>query len=178
MKTFKFILMATAMCIITACQAHDPGEPGGQPNSEQLLTGFIEVELKIDQNVETEAAVNIQAIITEEEKPVDTAQVGKVTFEFWKAGDRQQSWEEQGTLAEAGVYTADTSFNEEGVYYVQSHVTARGTHAMPKEQVIAGNVSEDAVLAAEEAEKNSDVSDMDSMTDMEGHDSGGGGHHH
>ncbi|PLS18224.1 hypothetical protein CVD28_08020 [Bacillus sp. M6-12] len=34
-----------------------------------------------------------------------------------------------------GIYTAKNTFTTGGIYYVQSHVTARSLHSMPKKKI-------------------------------------------
>ncbi|TDQ41095.1 FixH family protein [Aureibacillus halotolerans] len=169
MKQMMLLLALTMLMVSTACQGGAPEDTQETGETEQLLTGDIDVELIVAGAVQPEETAEIQAILTENDAPVVEADTGSVTFEFWKAGEREQGWKEEGTMVEEGTYTAEATFPDSGVYFVQSHVTARGTHAMPKEQILVGDVSEEDIKAAEEAEAESDVSDMDSMDGMEGH---------
>jgi hypothetical protein len=55
--------------------------------------------------------------------------------------------------------------NEDGIYYVQTHVTARGLHIMPKKQFAVGNVSKEELNSIKDEFQNQEQS----------HDHG---HHH
>ncbi|WP_156509930.1 hypothetical protein [Rossellomorea aquimaris] len=48
-----------------------------------------------------------------------------------------------------GIYTIKKTFKEEGIYYVQTHVTARDMHVMPKKQFVVGEVSAEEMKADE-----------------------------
>ncbi|WP_166740112.1 hypothetical protein [Halalkalibacterium halodurans] len=54
-------------------------------------------------------------------------------------------------------------FLEDGIYFVQAHVTARGLHVMPTERLIVGDVSEEELESLEEDSGQSET--------------GGGAHH-
>jgi len=51
-----------------------------------------------------------------------------------------------GEFTEDGVYTAEYTFDHDGVYYMYAHTTARGMHVMPKQQFIVGNPDMSKVL--------------------------------
>ena len=72
----------------------------------------------------------------------------------------------KATHEKDGVYSIRKTFKEAGIYYVQTHVTARDMHVMPKKQFLVGNISK------EEMEK---IKQMEGESDQEGES---GGHHH
>ncbi|NGP46111.1 hypothetical protein G4V62_14545 [Bacillaceae bacterium SIJ1] len=185
MKLLKWLVPLSLVGFLIGCQGDNTGdtdEPAADAETqtevgddgqeeEQMLTGAIEVELDAPDEAAVNTAVETKAAIIEEGEPVAEADVSSVRFEFWKAGDRENSWKEDGEVVEEGTYTAEATFEADGLYYVQSHVTARGTHVMPKDQIVVGEMTEEDIAAAEKEEEESGVSDMDSMEGMdhEGH---------
>ena len=65
----------------------------------------------------------------------------KVTFEIWRSKDEKHE-KIDVTHAEDGIYRLEKSFQQEGTYYIISHVTARDMHNMPKKEFIIGTASE------------------------------------
>ncbi|KAF1681644.1 FixH family protein [Bacillus mexicanus] len=71
----------------------------------------------------------------------------EVEFEVWKEGEKDAS-QIFKAKQEKGVYRLDTIFKEDGVYTVQSHVTAKKQHSMPTLKVQVG----DAHAASDQSE--------------------------
>jgi len=61
-----------------------------------------------------------------------------VQFEIWKQGHEDQSEKFEGKNEGGGIYSHTHTFDEEGVYYVIAHVTARGSHTMPQKEFKVG----------------------------------------
>lgn len=76
----------------------------------------------------------------------------EVTFEIWKANEKEKAFLIDAPHDKNGIYKAGTSFITDGVYFIQTHVTARDMHVMPKQQFTVGNVTEDELKSAEEAD--------------------------
>ncbi|MCY7783167.1 MULTISPECIES: FixH family protein [unclassified Bacillus (in: firmicutes)] len=73
----------------------------------------------------------------------------EVEFEVWKEGEKEDSHMYKAKQ-EKGVYQLKTTFKEDGVYTVQSHVTAKKQHSMPTLKVQVGDA--DAASAQSEDE--------------------------
>ena len=69
-------------------------------------------------------------------EPVHDAQ--EVQFEVWKENQKKMSEKIAAKLEKDGIYTAKKQFQEDGIYYVQAHVTARGMHVMPVKKLVVG----------------------------------------
>ena len=75
----------------------------------------------------------------------------EVIFEIWSIGDKDNSEMIEAEHTENGLYEIEYTFESEGIFYVQSYVTARGLHVMPTEEVIIGTLSDEEIEAIKEA---------------------------
>ena len=98
-----------------------------------------------------------EAKITQGDENVEDAD--EVTFEIWRSKDEKHE-KIDVKHAEDGIYRLEKTFEQEGTYYIISHVTARDMHNMPKKEFVVGNASE--------PEDPKDAKDSMEM-DMEGH---------
>lgn len=80
-----------------------------------------------------------EAKVTQGSENVNDAD--KVIFEIWRSKAEKHE-KIQVKHAKNGVYSLKKIFDQEGTYYVISHVTARGMHNMPKKEFVIGNPSE------------------------------------
>lgn len=133
MKKLLSILFITLVGIvfITGCAQKDE-------KSEEPL--FTEVELSVNpEKGEVNEPVIIEAKVTYGEEEVTDAD--EVLFEIWRSHDEEhEKMEIKHT--ENGIYRLEKSFEQEGTYYVISHVTAREMHNMPKTEFVIGEASE------------------------------------
>ena len=65
----------------------------------------------------------------------------EVAFEIWRAKDVKHD-KIQIKHSKNGVYRLSKIFQQEGTYYIISHVTAMGMHNMPKKEFIIGKPSQ------------------------------------
>ncbi|WLR56755.1 FixH family protein [Mesobacillus subterraneus] len=149
MKRLLVLLMAVLLSLLAAACAKQEIEEEPQ---------FLEVELTANpEKAQLNEEVTFEAKVTygtEEVKDAD-----EVKFEIWrsKAEEHEKIVVEHD---ENGIYRLKKSFNEEGTYYIMSHVTARRMHNMPKIEFVVGSPSE--------PEEAGDSSEMD--MDMNEHD--------
>jgi hypothetical protein len=88
---------------------------------------------------EVNQPIMFEAKVTEGNEKVNDAD--EVVFEIWRSKDeKHQKFEVKH--AKNGIYHLEKSFEQEGTYYIVSHVTARGMHNMPKKEFIVGTPSE------------------------------------
>lgn len=100
----------------------------------------IDVVLDTPETAKTGEELTFSATVTQADEKVEDA--NEVMFEVWKEGDKDNSEMIEATHDGEGVYTVKKTIDEDGTYVVQSHVTARDLHTMPKSKVKVG--SEDA----------------------------------
>ena len=151
-KLFLTLVMAAVLAV--GCGAEE-GEV------DTLDSGVVPVEIIVE--VLTPEKLNVGEATTLEVKVTQGGEVvndaDSVQFEVWESGLRDEGTMIDGEFTKDGVYTAQYTFDHDGVYYMYAHTTARGMHVMPKQQFIVGNPDMSKVL-----EDNSSSS-MDHMED-------------
>ena len=113
---------------------------------------FLDVQLTTSsEKAEVNEEIVFEAKVTYGEEEVEDAD--EVKFEIWRANAEEH---EKIVVehSENGIYRLTRAFEEQGTYYVISHVTARSMHNMPKKEFIVGEPSEP------EGETNTDTDDM------------------
>lgn len=130
-KLLNIWLPVMLMVSLTACSNHNAAEEEPQ---------FLEVDLSISpEKAKANEPVVFEAKVTYGEEEV--ADADEVKFEIWRANAE----EHEKILvehAENGIYRLEKTFEEEGTYYIYSHVTARRMHNMPKKEFVIGQPSE------------------------------------
>lgn len=168
-KLFNLLALCMMVLWISACngtdspnndQANDQNKQTHQQENK-ISTEPLKVEIEMPDQLPVKQEIVLKARLTQGNEPVNDAQ--EVEFEVWKANQKKQSEMINGSLEKDGVYTAKKTFQEDGVYYVQAHATARGMHVMPVKKLIIGK-------GGEESEQES--SSHDQQQDSEHH------HHH
>ncbi|ARK31134.1 FixH family protein [Halalkalibacter krulwichiae] len=132
----KFLILGT-MFLLTACG----GEGDNQHSSETVdQMEPIEVELLVPETADIEEIVTFESIVTQGDDMVEDA--NEVVYEIWKEGNKEESELIEAEIQEGHHYLLKYTFNEEGQYHVQTHVTARGLHRMPTTQIAVGDADD------------------------------------
>lgn len=129
----KFLLFTLSFLVIFSL-----GACSQEKVEEEPL--FIDVKLTVSpEKGEINEEMTFEATVTYGDEFVTDAD--EVLFEIWRAHD-----EEHEKLAiehaENGIYRLQKSFDQEGTYYIISHVTAKDMHNMPKREFVIGEPSE------------------------------------
>ncbi len=132
MKKHTAWIVGLLFIILTAC-----GSKAEQPKT--AVPQPIEAKLLIPEQTKVNEAVTISTQISQNGKPVDDAD--EVKYEIWKNEEKEKSEMIDAKKTEKGIYAINKAFSEDGVYYVQVHVTARGMHTMPKSTITVGNAT-------------------------------------
>lgn len=155
-----FLTLAMTAVLAVGCGAEDD-------SVDTLGSGEVPVEVIVE--VLTPEKLNVGEATTLEVKVTQGGEVvndaDSVDFEVWESGLRDEGTMIDGEFTEDGVYTAEYTFDHDGVYYMYAHTTARGMHVMPKQQFIVGNPDMSKVL-----EDNSSSSMEDDSESQENHD--------
>ncbi|WP_079509416.1 FixH family protein [Mesobacillus jeotgali] len=126
---------------------------------------FLNVELTANpEKTEKNEEITFEAKVTYGSEEVEDAE--EVKFEVW----RSQAEKHEKIAAEhagKGIYRLKKSFEEEGTYYIISHVTARRMHSMPKIEFIVGNPSEPENGSSTGSEKKNEADENN--TEHNGH---------
>ncbi|MHA6488746.1 FixH family protein [Bacillus cabrialesii] len=107
----------------------------------------LDVKLTGPEKVNAGESAAYEAAVSYGDEAVTDAD--EVEFEVWKEGEKDASHMFKAKQ-EKGLYRLETTFKEDGVYTVQSHVTAKKQHSMPTIKVQVGNA--DAVSNQSEDE--------------------------
>lgn len=128
---FGLISLIMTIAILAAC-----GDNSN--NSEELK--MLEVDFELPETAAIDEDVELKATVTYGDEKVTDAD--QMEFEYWPEEDRDDSTFIDGENNEDGTYTAEVSFEEDGVYEIYAHTTAEALHTMPKKSIEIGNVSE------------------------------------
>lgn len=125
----KKLLIATFLIItliLGACGGNE--EEGATDELKELKVDFV-----VPESVQVDEKVELKATVTYGDEPVEDAD--EVVFEIWEQGNEEDSIKIDGIHVENGEYTAETTFDNAGVYEMYAHTTARDLHTMPKKEV-------------------------------------------
>ena len=136
-----FLTLAMAAVLAVGCGAEDD-------SVDTLGNGEVPVEIIVEvltpEKLNVGEATTLEVKVTQSGEAVNDAD--SVDFEVWESGLRDEGTMIDGEFTEDGVYTAEYTFDHDGVYYMYAHTTARGMHVMPKQQFIVGNPDMSKVL--------------------------------
>ncbi|ASV68405.1 hypothetical protein CKF48_14490 [Cytobacillus kochii] len=134
-STFSVIMII----FLAACgnAENDANSSGGEGSVPAAIDASISIPSQIKRNEE----VRLEVTVTQGDESVEDAD--EVKFELWEDGKK-----DNGELIEAehendGKYVASYTFEKDAIYHIQSHVTARSMHTMPKVKVAVGSAEID-----------------------------------
>ncbi len=138
-KMFKkltiLILISMLGLVIAACG--NKKDTNNADEEKKLVP--IEVKLDVPEHGEKGKAVSFSAKVKQGDENVDDA--SEVKYEVWENGHKEESEMIEAKHDKNGVYNAEKTFDEDGVYTVQVHVTARDMHTMPKAEIQIGEAT-------------------------------------
>lgn len=126
-KTIIYIL-ALSLVILTACSANNDEEVN---NTDELKA--LEVEFEVPETAEVNETILLKAIVTSGDEIVEDAE--DVSFEYWEDGKEDDSITIESINNGDGTYTAEITFDSDGVFSIYAHTTARGLHTMPLKSI-------------------------------------------
>lgn len=131
-KRIWILISLIVLLIISACE-NDAGE-----DTEELAT--LEVEFEVPESLDVGETLVLEAVVTYGDETVTDAD--EVIFEVWEKGDRENGEMIDSENNGDGTYTAETSFDHDGIFEMYAHTTARTLHTMPKREVVVGDGGE------------------------------------
>lgn len=127
------LLAFLCMWILASCSS--------QKDEQNLMPKMLDVKLSITpEKGKVNQPVTFNAMVTQGKEKVNDAD--EVTFEIWRSMDPNHD-KIDVKKGKDGVYSLSKTFQQDGTYYVISHVTARGMHNMPKKEFVIGQPSEE-----------------------------------
>ncbi|MFC0300493.1 FixH family protein [Virgibacillus soli] len=135
-KKFIVLFAVLALLSLAAC-----GNANGDDatNDDEALT-VLEAKLEAPETADAGETIEVKGEVNFGDEVVKDAEV---EFEFWEDGKKDDSYKIDATNHEDGTYTAETSFDHDGVFTVQIHVTARDQHTMPLANITVGEGATD-----------------------------------
>ncbi|WP_432357910.1 FixH family protein [Sporosarcina sp. UB5] len=132
-KLYIMLSLIIGLGVLAAC-----GKDVDDGSTVEVLP--FEVELTVTEQAEVGDTVKMEALVTYgDEKVVDA---DKVVYEVWEEGMKGDSIMIDAVNEKDGTYTAETSFDHDGLFHIQVHVDAKGYHSMPVKQVTIGEGAE------------------------------------
>lgn len=130
--TYTFMLSLLLLVALAAC-----GDKEDSKKSEEEELKTLDVEFVVPETAEVGETVELKATVTYGgEKVVDA---DEVEFEYWLQGNKEESLTVKAHNNEDGTYTAEVSFDADGIYEMYAHTTARELHTMPKISITIGD---------------------------------------
>lgn len=146
----KFLFLTLIIALLSAC-----GQNNESTNStDKAVAKPIKAQLNVPEQTDVDEAVTFSVTVTQGSEAV--ADASEVEFEVWKDGEKEKSNMIKANYQDKGEYTAEKTFKENGIYYVQSHVTARDMHTMPKAKIVVGEVTKDEAKNEQKKKESSD----------------------
>lgn len=108
-----------------------------EPVSEAPEIFQLEADLTATETADVGGTVAMKTIVTQGEEKIDDAD--EVVYEIWEEGQKADSKMIDAINEGDGVYTAETSFDHDGLFHIQVHVTANAQHTMPLVEVTVGD---------------------------------------
>ncbi|MGD7007403.1 FixH family protein [Metabacillus sp. 84] len=129
-KLTHFFVIAAAVIFFTGCQ-------GGKASD---VPEMVEAEIMIPEKMEAGESHELKVRVTQGGDIVQDASI--VEFEIWESGSKEDSEMIKAPHDGKGIYKIDKTFDHDGTYYVQTHVTAKDMHVMPKASFTIGQAEE------------------------------------
>ena len=132
MKKLVLLLIVTLFLGLVVSCSKQEDHTGDMPK-------MVDVNLSVNPNPgEPNKPITFEAKVTQGKEKINDAEV---TFEVWRSKDKNH---EKMAIkhSDDGVYRLEKTFQQEGTYYIISHVTARDMHNMPKKEFTVGAPSE------------------------------------
>lgn len=133
-RIFIFIMSIFAFVTLAAC-----GNSNDSSNNIDELP-MLEVGFEVPETLDVGETLVLEAVVTYGDEPVKDAD--EVVFEVWEKGKQDESDHIDSQNNEDGTYTAEVTFDKDGIYEMYAHTTARDLHTMPKREVIVGEGGE------------------------------------
>lgn len=135
MRKLTIVLIILLLSLLAACgqSENTDNETSGEPDTATP----IEADLNVPEQADKNESITFTVTVTQDGEAVSDA--SEVAFEIWEDGNEGESEMIEADNDGDGQYTVEKSFDQDGVYHVQSHVTARTMHTMPVKEITVGN---------------------------------------
>ncbi|WP_064092395.1 FixH family protein [Rossellomorea aquimaris] len=135
MKKLGILMLLGVLSLFLAACGNSNGENSTDEDKKMVQ---VDANLELPQKAKKGETVSLSTKVTQGDENVDDAE--EVKYEIWKNGKKEESEMIEAKHEKDGVYKAEKAFEEDGMYTVQVHVTARDMHTMPKAEIAIGDV--------------------------------------
>lgn len=132
-RNLGVLLLILIIGLLAACGNNDKNEDKDQA-TEELKP--LEVEFIVPEKADVGEKIQLKAVVTYGDEKVKDAD--EMNFEYWESGNDEDKTKVESTNNEDGSYTAEVTFDHDGVYEIYAHTTARDLHTMPKKSITIG----------------------------------------
>jgi len=133
-KQIWITVITFAMVFVSACGGSDNQDTAQEEADEPKI---LEVQFDLPETADVNETIELKATVTYGDELVEDA--AEVIFEHWEQGNEDDSTMVEANNNEDGTYTAEVIFEEDGLYEIYAHTTARDMHTMPKKSVAIGD---------------------------------------
>ncbi|MFD1849677.1 FixH family protein [Oceanobacillus bengalensis] len=126
------LMLVLLIGLLAACS--NGSEDGNNQETDELK--MLEVEFQVPEKADIGETIELKAIVSYGDEKVKDAD--EVEFEYWEKGNEEDSTKIKSNNNGDGTYTAEVSFDTEGIYEMYAHTTARDLHTMPKKSITIG----------------------------------------
>lgn len=125
--------LISVLALLSACGDDEDANQSEEPK-------MLNVDFELPEEADVDETVELKATVTYGDEKVDDAD--EMEFEYWMENDQDNSTFIDGENNGDGTYTAEVTFDEDGVYELYAHTTARTLHTMPKKSITVGDGSD------------------------------------
>lgn len=130
-KRILMMFVAFILIVLSACD-----ENNVEDNLNDELPD-LKVNFEPSEVADIGDTIELKATVTYDGEPVEDAD--EVEFEYWENDDQDNSITIDSINHEDGTYTVDVTLDNEAVYSIYAHTTARALHTMPKRTITVGD---------------------------------------
>ncbi|WP_347551912.1 FixH family protein [Pseudalkalibacillus hwajinpoensis] len=131
-KIGSWISIVSVAVVLAACGQENVNNSENDTTGEETVE-TLDVTLDTPETADAGEALTFTATVTQGDEKVNDAE--EVMFEVWEEGAKDDSEMIEASNDGEGVYSIKKTFESGGTYFVQSHVTARNLHTMPKNEI-------------------------------------------
>jgi len=141
-KFFSFISILILITILAACSNDNSEKEDKDTEQAEEELEVLEVDLDTPKTLDVDEKTTLSAKVTYGDEDVKDAD--EVEYEIWEEGNKEASTMHEAKNEKDGTYTYETSFDDDGEYVVQVHVTAKEQHNMPKNNITVGEGADES----------------------------------
>jgi hypothetical protein len=130
-KRFTLFFLFITLLFVSACNNEAENEIE-EVDAFQELT-VLQVEFLVPEVAKAGEKITLEAMVTYGEEKVTDAD--EVIFEYWEEGKQENSIMLDAHNNGDGTYTAEVVFEQNGIYEMYAHTTAKEMHTMPKKTI-------------------------------------------